>query len=91
MLRQMLGPLGLPQGWVERGAQSSLLQTATRPVQWAGQLGQGRVMDRLTQAALSPQDAAGLLMQGSRQQTPGFLMRNQYLMGLPALTYSAQQ
>jgi hypothetical protein len=91
MLRQMLGPLGLPQGWAEKGAQSSLLQTVTAPVQWAGQIGQGRIMGRLAQAALDPNDAAGLLTRGAQQQLPGWWVKNQALLTLPALSYAAQQ
>jgi len=91
MLRQMLGPLGLPQGWAERGAASTIGQTLTRPFQWAGQVGEGRVMGRLAQAALEPQDAAALLLRGSSQQTPSWLLRNQGLFAWPALTYATQQ
>jgi len=91
MLRQLLGPLGLPQGWAERGASSTIGQTLTRPFQWAGQVGEGRVMGRLAQAALSPQDAAMLLRLGTAQQVPGMLARNQGLLAVPALTYAAQQ
>lgn len=88
MLRQMLGPLGLPQGWAERAAQSTLLQTGTRPLQWAGQIGQGRVMGNLARAALEPQYAQGLLTQASAPsawaQFPRFLPP-------AALAYSSQQ
>jgi len=68
VLRQMLGPLGLPQGMGERAAQSTLGQTLMRPVQWAGKLAEPDIMTQLTQAALDPAKAAALLRtpQGSR-------------------------
>jgi len=61
VIRQFLGPLGLPQGLGERAAQSTLGQTVLRPAQWIGAAAQPRIMDRLAQAALNPQEAARLL------------------------------
>lgn len=61
VLRQFMGPLGLPQGLAERAAQSTLGQTVMRPAQWLGKLGEPEVMGLLTQAALDPQTAATLL------------------------------
>ena len=63
MIRQFLGPLGLPQSLGERAAQSTLGQTMLRPMQWVGSLGERGVMGHLADAALNPQKAAQLLMQ----------------------------
>lgn len=60
-LRNLLGPLGLPQSMVERATQSTLGQSIMRPGQWALSAGEPRIMNRLAQAALSPQEAAVLL------------------------------
>lgn len=58
LLRQVLGPLGLPESFAE----NTLLQSILRPAQFVGRLGEERVINRLAQAALDPQDAATLLM-----------------------------
>jgi hypothetical protein len=57
VLRQMLGPTGLPQSWAE----NTMLMSAMRPMQWAAQAAEPRVVNRLGQAVLDPQDAARLL------------------------------
>lgn len=64
VLRQFLGPLGLPQSMTERASQSALGQSVLRPVQWATKVGEPRVMDVLAQSSLSPQFAARLLQAG---------------------------
>lgn len=61
VLRQFLGPLGLPQGMGERAAQSTLGQSILRPLQWAAQTGEPRILQQLANASLNPQDAARLL------------------------------
>lgn len=58
-LRQLLGPTGLPESWAE----STLLQSVMRPAQFAARLGEGRILNRLADAALDPKDAASLLIQ----------------------------
>lgn len=61
VLRQFLGPLGLPQSMGERAAQSSLAQSVLRPLQWTARLGEQRVMQQLQRASLDPQYARHLL------------------------------
>lgn len=68
-LRQILGPLGLPQSMMERAAQSAFGQTVLRPMQWMTKAGEPKVMDILTESALNPALANRLLMQGV---DPGF-------------------
>lgn len=57
ILRQMLGPTGLPESWAE----NTLLLSLMRPAQFVGRLGEQNVLNRLGQAVLDPQDAARLL------------------------------
>lgn len=61
VLRQFLGPLGMPQGMGERAAQSALGQSLLRPLQWTAQAGEPRIMNVLANAALNPQEAQRLL------------------------------
>lgn len=68
VLRQLLGPTGLPQSWSE----SAMLQTLLRPVQFAAKAGEPRIVNRLAQAMMSPEDAAVLLQMA---QTPGLAER----------------
>lgn len=68
LLRRTLGPTGLPQSWSE----STALQTMLSPLTGLYKLGgaEQRIMDRLAQAALDPNDAAMLLMLSKQ---PGML------------------
>jgi hypothetical protein len=66
VIRQFLGPLGLPQSLGERAAQSTLGQTVLRPLQFTAQLGERGIMGRLADAALSPQEAQRLLTLAQR-------------------------
>jgi hypothetical protein len=89
VLRQMLGPTGLPQSWAE----NTMLMSAMRPMQWAAQVAEPRVVNRLGQAALDPQDAARLLAmregQGLLGRVPAELLP--YLpAGLLSGAYSGQ-
>ena len=56
-LRQTLGPLGLPQSWAE----SALLESFMRPVQFAARAGEQRITPKIANALLDPQEAARLL------------------------------
>ena len=58
LLRQILGPLGLPEGWAE----GAVGQGVGRLPQWLLQTAEPRVLNRLSEALLNPQDAANLLM-----------------------------
>jgi hypothetical protein len=71
LLRRALGPAGLPQSWSE----STALQTLLAPVTATYRVGgaEKRIMDRLSQAALDPQDAAALL--ALEQQAPGTIAK----------------
>lgn len=68
LLRRTLGPSGLPQSWAE----STALQTMLSPLTGIYKLGGAdqRIMDRIAQAALDPNDAAALLM---LSQKPGLM------------------
>lgn len=68
-MRQLLGPLGLPHSMTERAAQSSLMQTVLRPIQFTGKIGEERVLGLLGQAAADPQKAKSLLQ--AAQADPG--------------------
>lgn len=57
MLRQILGPTGLPQSWAE----STMAQTAMRPVQWALNAAEPRITAQLSEALLDPAKARAAL------------------------------
>jgi hypothetical protein len=60
ILRQTMGPFGLPQSWAE----STLMQTAARPAQFAySKIAEPRIEEVLAQALMDPKLAAKL-MQG---------------------------
>jgi hypothetical protein len=93
ILRQLLGPLGLPESTIQRAAESTLLQSVMRPAQFVGQLGEQRVMQTLARAALDPKVAAEMLKVGIDPKSIGLLLRNQQVIA-PALvsgTDSARQ
>jgi hypothetical protein len=56
-LRQVLGPTGLPESWAE----STLLESLMRPVQFAAKAGEQRITPQIANALLDPQEAAYLL------------------------------
>lgn len=85
VLRQFLGPLGLPQSMGERAAQSTLGQTILRPMQWAAQTGEPRILQQLANASLNPHEAARLLQLA--QHNPRIaqaIWARQGLLGSPA-------
>jgi len=84
VLRQILGPLGLPESTMQRAAESALLQSVMRPVQFAGQIGEQRVMQNLAKAVLDPKVSAELLRLGIDPKKVGLLLRNQQIVA-PAL------
>lgn len=81
LLRQFLGPLGLPEGMGERAAQSTLGQSILRPFQFGAKVGEPRVMETLTRAALDPQYAAGLLRRVPTSRAAQILWARQGLLG----------
>jgi hypothetical protein len=62
-LRQTLGPLGLPQSWAE----SALLESLLRPVQFAAKAGEQRITPQIANALLDPQEAARLLQMAEQR------------------------
>jgi len=57
-LRQIAGPLGLPQGFAE----NALMQTLMRPQQFVGKLAEPKITELLQNAALNPQAASALML-----------------------------
>jgi hypothetical protein len=84
LLRQLAGPLGLPQGLGERVAGSTLGQTIARPYQWAAAAGEPRILQNLTRASLDPQYAAQLLRQQPNSGLARMIWARQGLLGVPA-------
>lgn len=74
VLRQFLGPFGLPESAMQRAAESTLAQSALRPVGFAGKLGEERVIAKLADAMLDTKEAKRLLELGfTEDQVLGFL------------------
>jgi hypothetical protein len=71
ILRQTLGPLGLPRSFAE----STLGETLLRPVQFAYKAPENRVLGLLGQAMLDPTTAQSLLTRGIASQLPKKLDR----------------
>lgn len=80
VVRQFLGPLGLPESTMQRAAESALLQTVMRPIGFVGKIGEQRAMGLLAEAALEPKVAAELLRIGVPPEKIG-LLRFQGLLG----------
>lgn len=68
VLRQALGPTGLPQSWAE----STLLQTLLRPAQFAAKAGEAKVTPLIGNALLNPEETVRLLL---KAQQKGLLER----------------
>jgi hypothetical protein len=87
LLRQVLGPTGLPQSWAE----GALLKTIIgRPAQWASKLGEEKIQDVLSRAMLDPKYAAGLLAKAKpaeRTKLQGLLVQS---LANPANSIGAQ-
>lgn len=69
MMRQLIGPTGLPQSWAE----SALMRTALRPVQFGMQAAEPMVLDDLAKALLSPTFAQQTLARVTPQAPRGLL------------------
>jgi hypothetical protein len=63
IIRNTLGPLGLPPSLAE----NTLLATLLRPAQFVGSLAEPQVMNRLGQTLLSPQETVAALTRAQRQ------------------------
>jgi len=65
VLRQVLGPTGLPESWAE----STMLNTLMRPVQFGyNQVAEPRIQQVISEALLDPSRAAALLQQAQAGQ-----------------------
>jgi hypothetical protein len=65
VLRQVIGPTGLPQSWAE----STMLNTLMRPVQFAyNGVAEPRIQQVIAEALLDPSRAAALLQAAQRGQ-----------------------
>lgn len=65
VLRQVIGPTGLPESWAE----STLLNTLMRPVQFGyNQVAEPRIQQTIAEALLDPSRAAALLQAAQRGQ-----------------------
>lgn len=70
IIRQILGPTGLPESWAE----SALLQTMLRPVQFAYAAAEPRITGQLANALIDPATArAAIAAAQARRQIPNAL------------------
>lgn len=79
VLRQILGPTGLPESWAE----STLLNTAMRPVQFAyNQVAEPRIQQLLADIALNPSRAQAVLQAATPAQRAQIqaILENQLLL-----------
>jgi hypothetical protein len=81
IIRQTLGPMGLPQSWSE----SVLSKTLMRPIQYAAQAAEPDVKGLLQQAALDPQFAAKLLAAQRNPALAKALWKRQGLLTGPSI------
>jgi hypothetical protein len=80
LLRQIAGPLGLPESFTS----NVLSNTLTRPVQWAMQAAEPRIQDAIARGLLSPEEGARLVAMAraaDAQRAPNALLQ---LMGRSA-------
>jgi hypothetical protein len=72
-VRQLLGPFGVPQNWVERSAGNTLFQGVLGiPGKIAGGLSEPNILKKLVELGLSPEEAAKLLEMQAKSG-PGIL------------------
>lgn len=81
MLRQILGPMGLPESWGESVAKNTLAQSVMRPMQFVAKAGEGKVLDRLSNAALNPAEAQRLLQMNVDPNVAKLIWARQALLG----------
>lgn len=81
MLRQVLGPMGLPESWGEGVAKNTLAQTLMRPMQFVAQAGEGKVLDKLSNAALNPVEAQRLMQMNIDPNVAKLIWARQGLFG----------
>lgn len=71
LLRRTLGPTGLPQSWAESNLLQGLLAPYTGLTRLAGS--ERAVLNRLSKAAMDPQDAAALMLMQQQPSRLGLL------------------
>lgn len=59
LMRQILGPTGLPESWAE----STLLETLMRPAQFGMKVAEPRIQNRIAEILLDPNQARAVLQQ----------------------------
>lgn len=89
VLRQFLGPLGLPDSTIGRAAQSFLGKSVMRPYAFAAQAAEPDVLQSLAGASLDPQRAAQLLLRAPNSKAAQRIWARQGLLG-PVGTTAAQ-
>lgn len=82
LMRQLLGPTGLPQSWAE----STLLQTLLRPVQFGMQAAEPSIQNKLSEILLNPAMARNALQAAQPAQISPAIQRL-----LPYLQQAGQQ
>lgn len=89
LMRQIAGPLGMPQSWVE----SALMQTAARPIDFMAKRAEPIIQKRLAEVMLNPEVASGLLSVALKEQPVLLGLLSRYLpvtVGAGLLSYSGQ-
>ena len=71
LLRQILGPTGLPQSWAE----STMLETLLRPVQFGMKAAEQRIQNKLAEIMLDPSKAGNALSAAQKKELSNALQR----------------
>jgi hypothetical protein len=82
LMRQILGPTGLPQSWAE----STMLESLLRPVQFGMKAAEPRIQNKLAEIMLNPSAAKEALTAAEKKQLGNALQRL-----LPYLQQAGQQ
>lgn len=86
VLRQFLGPLGLPDSTIGRATQNFLGRTVMRPYGAVAKAAEPDVLQHLARASLDPNYAAQLLQRAPNSKAAQLLWARQGLLGVPAGT-----
>lgn len=81
MMRQIMGPMGLPQSWGEGIANNTLMQSILRPAQFIAKAGEGKVIDKLSNAALNPTEAQRLMQMNIDPNVARIIWQRQGVLG----------
>jgi len=71
LLRQIIGPTGLPQSWAE----STMLETLLRPVQFGMKAAEPRIQNKLAEIMLDPSKAGNALSAAQKKELSNALQR----------------